>query len=73
MQGQVEVTGGGVGAVAVAAPAPAPVARRRRRETVPYWLLAPTILFMAAFFVWPMLQALASWTANTSAWSRSAG
>jgi multiple sugar transport system permease protein len=33
-------------------------ARGRRRETAPYWLLAPTILFMAAFFVWPMLQAL---------------
>jgi multiple sugar transport system permease protein len=44
--------------VARLADAPAPVARRRRRETAPYWLLAPTILFMAAFFVWPMLQAL---------------
>lgn len=40
------------------AEAPAPVARGRRRELAPYWLLAPTILFMAAFFVWPMLQAL---------------
>ena len=57
MQGQVEVTAGGVGAVAVA-PAPAPVVRRRRLETAPYWLLAPTVLFMAAFFVWPMFQAL---------------
>jgi len=38
--------------------APAPVARGRRRELAPYWLLAPTVLFMAAFFVWPMLQAL---------------
>jgi multiple sugar transport system permease protein len=38
--------------------APAPVARGRRRELAPYWLLVPTILFMAAFFVWPMLQAL---------------
>ena len=40
------------------AEAPAPVARGRRRDLVPYWLLAPTVLFMAAFFVWPMLQAL---------------
>jgi multiple sugar transport system permease protein len=38
--------------------APAPVARGRRRELAPYWLLAPTVLFMAAFFAWPMLQAL---------------
>src|SRR6185436_3176445 len=38
--------------------APAPVARGRRRDLAPYWLLAPTVLFMAAFFVWPMLQAL---------------
>jgi len=40
------------------AQAPAPVPRGRRRETAPYLLLAPTILFMAAFFLWPMLQAL---------------
>jgi multiple sugar transport system permease protein len=44
--------------LSAAATAPAPVARGRRRETAPYWLLAPTILFMAAFFVWPMFQAL---------------
>jgi len=24
----------------------------------PYWLLAPTLLFMAIFFLWPMIQAL---------------
>jgi len=36
----------------------APVARARRRELAPYGLLVPTIVFMAAFFVWPMLQAL---------------
>jgi multiple sugar transport system permease protein len=40
------------------AEAPAPVARGRRRELTPYWLLAPSIAFLAAFFVWPMLQAL---------------
>lgn len=44
--------------VVAASTAPSPVARRRRRDLVPYWLLAPTVLFMAAFFVWPMLQAL---------------
>jgi len=36
----------------------ATVARARRRELAPYGLLVPTIVFMAAFFVWPMLQAL---------------
>ena len=50
MQGQVAETVVGV--------APAPVARGRRRELTPYWLLAPSIAFLAAFFVWPMLQAL---------------
>jgi multiple sugar transport system permease protein len=40
------------------AEAPAPFARGRRRELTPYWLLAPSIAFLAAFFVWPMLQAL---------------
>src|SRR5689334_14729683 len=33
-------------------------ARRRRRNVVPYLLLAPTILFLAVFFAWPMVQAL---------------
>lgn len=35
---------------------PAPPRRRQRRHT-PYLLLAPAVLFMAAFFVWPMVQA----------------
>ena len=48
MQGQVAESVVGV----------APVARARRRELAPYGLLVPTIVFMAAFFVWPMLQAL---------------
>lgn len=37
---------------------PAPP-RRRRRRLAPYLLLAPAVLFMAAFFVWPMVQAFA--------------
>lgn len=38
----------------------APVPRRgRRRQLTPYLLLAPAVLFMGAFFVWPMLQAFA--------------
>jgi multiple sugar transport system permease protein len=57
MQGQVGAQAA-VSAAGQIAQAPAPVARRRRRETAPYLLLAPTILFMAAFFLWPMLQAL---------------
>ena len=38
--------------------APAPPARGRRRPIVPYALLAPTVVFLAVFFLWPMLQAL---------------
>lgn len=35
---------------------PAPPLRRQRR-LAPYLLLAPAVIFMAAFFVWPMIQA----------------
>ena len=38
--------------------APAPPARGRRRVLTPYYLLAPTLLFLAIFFAWPMVQAL---------------
>jgi len=38
----------------------APAARRtQRRSIAPYLLLAPTLIFMAIFFLWPMLQAIA--------------
>jgi multiple sugar transport system permease protein len=38
----------------------APAAERpTRRNLAPYVLLAPTVIFMAVFFVWPMLQAVA--------------
>jgi multiple sugar transport system permease protein len=46
------------------------MARGRRRETAPYLLLAPTLLFMAAFFLWPMLQALVlAFQDSSGAWS----
>jgi multiple sugar transport system permease protein len=32
--------------------------RRQRRTVTPYLLLAPTVLFLAVFFAWPMVQAL---------------
>lgn len=42
----------------VRAEATAPPARGRRRSLTPYLLLGPTGLFLAVFFLWPMLQAL---------------
>ena len=38
--------------------APAPPARGRRPILTPYYLLAPTLAFLAVFFAWPMFQAL---------------
>ena len=43
---------------ATALEAPAPPARGRRRSLTPYYLLAPTLAFLALFFAWPMAQAL---------------
>jgi multiple sugar transport system permease protein len=35
------------------------IARRLRRwEGLPYWLILPTVAYLALFFVWPMIQAL---------------
>ncbi|HET6315802.1 MAG TPA: sugar ABC transporter permease, partial [Chloroflexota bacterium] len=46
-------------AEAQAAPtAGAPVPRGRRRTLAPYLLLAPTVIFLALFFAWPMIQSL---------------
>lgn len=37
---------------------PASVGRRRRRwEGLPYWLILPTVAYLALFFAWPMIQA----------------
>ena len=38
--------------------APAPRARGSRRNLTPYYLLAPTLAFLAIFFAWPMVQSL---------------
>lgn len=51
------------GEVTAAAPAgvaatPAPPAATRRHLLAPYLLLAPTVIFLAVFFAWPMVQAL---------------
>jgi multiple sugar transport system permease protein len=37
---------------------PAPPARGARLSLAPYLLLAPSVLFLAMFFAWPMVQAL---------------
>ena len=37
--------------------APAPI-RRRRPNVAPYLLLAPTLIFLAVFFAWPMVESL---------------
>ena len=51
----------------VAAP---PKTRARRRPIAPYALLAPTILFLAVFFAWPMFQALVlAFQDGSGAWS----
>jgi len=57
VQSEVAVIRGSV-PVTVAAPPPA-VVRRRRRTFAPYLLLGPAAIFMAVFFLWPMLQAVA--------------
>ena len=50
--------------------AAAPAARPRRRVITPYVLLAPTVLFRAVFFVWPMFQALVlAFQDASGAWS----
>jgi|SRR5438552_710069 len=50
--------------------AAAPVARPRRRVITPYVLLAPTVLFLAVFFAWPMFQALVlAFQDASGAWS----
>jgi multiple sugar transport system permease protein len=53
-----------------ASAAPAPPARGRRQPIVPYALLTPTIVFLAVFFLWPMLQALVlAFQEANGAWS----
>jgi multiple sugar transport system permease protein len=65
---QSEVAAPSVGTAAAAAPAPP--ARGRRRPLAPYALLAPTVLFLAVFFLWPMVQALIlAFQTEDGAWS----
>lgn len=58
MQGEVAAATPGVARGGVATAAPPPPARGRRTARTPYALLAPTVLFLAVFFAWPMIQAL---------------
>ena len=47
-----------------------PSTRARRRTLTPYALLAPTVLFLAVFFAWPMVQALVlAFQDASGAWS----
>jgi multiple sugar transport system permease protein len=47
-----------------------PLARPRRRAYAPYLLLAPTVVFLAIFFAWPMVQALMlAFQDSSGAWS----
>ncbi|MDQ6671882.1 MAG: sugar ABC transporter permease, partial [Chloroflexota bacterium] len=52
-------------AVGQAAMTPA-VPRRRRRSFAPYLLLGPAAIFMAVFFLWPMVQAVGLAFQNTA-------
>ncbi|MGZ4391634.1 MAG: carbohydrate ABC transporter permease [Gaiellaceae bacterium] len=42
---------------AAIAPRPSIARRLRRWEGLPYWLILPTVAYLALFFVWPMIQA----------------
>ena len=48
----------------------APPRRRRRPQITPYLLVAPTLVFLAIFFAWPMVQSLLlAFQDDTGAWS----
>ena len=49
------------------------LARRRRRwEVLPYWLILPTIAYLAVFFVWPMIQGFGLALRDENGWTFSA-
>ncbi len=55
---------------AAGAPAVALPRRRRQRTVAPYALLTPTVIFLAIFFAWPMVQALIlAFQDGAGAWS----
>jgi multiple sugar transport system permease protein len=46
--------------------------RRRRREVLPYWLILPTVAYLAVFFVWPMIQGFGLALRDEDGWTFSA-
>jgi multiple sugar transport system permease protein len=42
---------------AAVAATPTRLTRLRRWEGLPYWLILPTVVYLAVFFAWPMIQA----------------
>jgi len=55
-------------ATAVAA-RPTTLQRLRRWEGLPYWLILPTVVYLAIFFAWPMIQAFELAFHQGSAWT----
>ena len=51
----------------------APLTRRKRRWGVlPYFLILPTVVYLALFFVWPMIQGFGLALRDESGWSTTA-
>jgi multiple sugar transport system permease protein len=49
------------------------LARRKRRwEVLPYWLILPTVAYLAVFFVWPMIQGFGLALRDEDGWTFSA-
>jgi multiple sugar transport system permease protein len=49
---------------------PASVAKRARRwEGLPYWLVLPTLAYLALFFAWPMVEAFALAFRENGVWT----
>jgi multiple sugar transport system permease protein len=49
--------------------APTLATRLRRWEGLPYWLVLPTLAFLALFFAWPMVQAFELAFRNEGGWT----
>ena len=54
---------------ASATAAPTLATRLRRWEGLPYWLVLPTLAFLALFFAWPMVQAFELAFRNEGVWT----
>ena len=48
------------------------VRRRRRWEVLPYWLILPSVVYLAVFFVWPMIQGFGLALRDEDGWTFSA-